>query len=78
MLENPELFYKMNRMSLKEHKNILNQNLDEKDPTKSKTNMKVPPCYFKKIKIYKMNLFMTLKSDYFYGLAVYSYNIELR
>lgn len=78
MLENPELFYKMNRMSLKDHKAILSQDTDGADEAKSKSSLKVPPSYFKKIKIYKMNLFMTLQSDYFYGLAVIDNDLELR
>jgi hypothetical protein len=72
MLENPELFYKMNKMSLKEHREIIAQETGEKDQLKaSKEAPKVPPSYYKKIKIHNMNLFMTLKSDMFYGLAVF-------
>lgn len=71
MLENPELFYKMNKMSLKEHRGIIVQEVPEKDQLRvRKEAPKVPPSYFKRIKIHKMNLYMTLKSDLMYGMAV--------
>lgn len=69
MLENPDLFYKMNKMSLKEHREVLNQDVDRGKSQENVVSL-VPPSYYKKIKIYKMNLYVTLKSDYFYGLAV--------
>ena len=71
MLENPELFYQMNKMTLKEHRGVITQEMADKDQVlASKEAPKVPPSYFKRIKIHNMNLYMTLKSDYFYGLAV--------
>ena len=71
MLENPELFYKMNKMSLKGHREVITQEIPDNEQMKaSKDAPKVPPSYFKRIKIHKMNLYITLRSDHFYGLAV--------
>lgn len=75
MIENPELFYKMNKMSLKEHREIIAHETGEKDQVKaSKDAPKVPPSYYKKIKVHKMHLFMTLKSDLLYGMAVHKFD----
>jgi hypothetical protein len=71
MLQNPELFYKMNKMNLREHRDILNQDLEKGKSQEHISASQIPPHYYKKIKIYKMNLYVTLKSDYFYGLAVF-------
>lgn len=64
MLENPERFYKMNKLKLKDHKDILKMDDPDEDVGASlrRRNLESVPSYYKKIKIHKMNLYLTIKS----------------
>lgn len=64
MLEHPDRFYRMNKMTLKAHKEILRRDAAEEDVLGK--GVQVPqtaPTYYKKIKIHKMNIYLTIKTD---------------
>jgi len=65
MLQNPELFYKMNKMSLQDHKKVIEADSKQEDPHE-RPNIDPAPSYFKKIRIHKLNLCLTVKTDSFF------------
>jgi hypothetical protein len=66
MLQSPELYYKMNKLRLQDHKGIILQDQKEGEFDQRSYEAMVPPSYYRKIRIQKLNLYLTIKSDSYF------------
>lgn len=66
-LESPDMFYKLHKMTLNEHRGLLqsaNKTTAEGQNPEKKHNL--PPAYFKRLKVWPLSLFLTIDSDSFF------------
>ncbi len=60
----------MNKMKLKDHKEILKRDAAVDDVLGKGVQVShTAPCYYKKIKIHKMNIYLTIKTDSVFTVA---------
>jgi hypothetical protein len=69
MLQSPELFYKMNKLRLQDHKGIILQDRKEGEFDLRSYEAMVPPSYYRRIRIQRLNLYLTIKTDYYLIVA---------
>ena len=61
----------MNKMKLKDHKEILKRDAAVEDIFgKGVSIARTAPSYYKKMKIHKMNIYLTIKTDSIFTVAI--------